>query len=425
MNAHPVNIGFTYFGMPEFLIRKRVETWLPFLNQIGASQVIFKASFDRAIPEDVFECALQNGLEPVIHFTTELPLARKFNELTVLLDAYARWGVHYVILGNKPNNKSAWPTSGWNDERLADHFLDRFIPIASYVEEIGMTPVLPPLQPGGDYWDTAFLEALFMGLKRRQMNSLLKHIFLASYGYTFNKPLTWGAGGPERWSSVRPYLTPVGQQDQIGFNNYEWMQAIGLRLTGRQYPLLILDAGNTGMDSNASSAQTLEDVQLIAAASQSKDAKVSEAESPTFPDSVLNVNFALDTLQALLEGELTLETLQALFKPGSDQPAKGAGASPAEKPIAHYLLLPCHESGVSDVVLNKVKPVIKQRRPTIGFSLQEAMQAKKVSVFPDPLLFTEEKLSQLRSAGCVVEVLPQSGIEIATLLQSEAYQSQR
>jgi hypothetical protein len=89
----------------------------------------------------------------------------------------------------------------------------------------------------------------------------------------------------------------------------------------------------------------------------------------------------------------------------------------SQKHLAHYLLLPSYESGVSDVVLNKVRPIIKKLHPTMGFSLEEASHAEKVSIFPDPYLFKEQQINQLRSAGCEVEILPESGIEIATRLQ--------
>jgi hypothetical protein len=88
-----------------------------------------------------------------------------------------------------------------------------------------------------------------------------------------------------------------------------------------------------------------------------------------------------------------------------------------QKIISHYLLLPSHAGSVSDVVLNKVRPIIKKFKPAVGFSLFEASFAQKVSIFPDPILFTEEKINQLRSEGCIVEILPESGIEIATRLQ--------
>lgn len=410
-------LGFTYFSAPEFLIKNRIETWFPILKELGSKQLIIEASFDRAIPEDVFQTAYANNQEVIIHFTDELPLARKFNDVAILLDTYAKWGVKYIILGAKPNCKSGWSISGWRNDNLVDHFLDRFIPLADYIEKLGLTPVFPPLQPGGDYWDTAFLEMAIRGLKRRQMSSLLGKLCLASFGYTFNRSLTWGSGGPESWPSAQPYATPEGQEDQLGFNNYEWMQAIVERSTGRRPAVLIMDAGNPAGDfSLAGSDTAIERLQLIIEACAGSEADA-ELTLPQLDGSILAVAFDLDTLSMLLDGGLSLESLHSIFTSNIEKVISSGNKSPQnEKPIAHYLLLPAHETGVSDVVLKKVRPVIKQYSPTIGFSIEEAKLAKKVTIFPDPVIFTDAKISTLRAAGCAVEILPQSGIEIATLL---------
>ncbi|MCB2203022.1 hypothetical protein KQH56_03360 [bacterium] len=417
------NIGFSYFTSQEYLVRKRVETWFPILKQLGATQIVLESSFDRAIPEDVFQTAKLNDLEPIVHFKGELPLARQFNGLAVILDAYAKWGIQYVILGEKPNTKSAWPTAGWHYDHLIDHFLDRFIPIANYAEQIGLTPILPPLQPGGDYWDTAFLEMAMQGLKHRKMDSLIEKVGLASFGYSFNKSLNWGSGGPEMWASAKPYFTPDGQEDQCGFQNYQWAQAVFNRVIGRKPMVLILDAGHPGPAAiRPTQDKAIETLQLIHSACQGED----EPEAPSLSGSILGCVFSLETLMALFEGELSLSILQSLFKPESAFKVQEETKSATDdKSIEHYLLLPAHESGVSDVVLNKVRPIIKQLQPTIGFSLNEAILAKRVSVFPDPLLFPEEKLNALRLAGCQVDVLPQSGIEIATQLHGMTFTSER
>lgn len=416
------NLGFSYFSAPEYLVRNRVETWFPILKDLGSTQLILEASFDRAIPEDVFQLAYENQQEIIIHFTGELPLARKFNEVAVLLDAYARWGVKYIILGNKPNSKAGWAASGWKSDNLVDHFLDRFIPLADYVERLGLIPVFPPLQPGGDYWDTAFMEMAVRGLQRRQMGAVLEKMVVAGYGYTFNRSLTWGAGGPENWPGARPYGTPEGQEDQLGFNQYEWMQAVVERTCGVHPAALILDAGNPFAGQNVSgTSQPVEAVQLIVEACLAEDESES-TERPDMDGSLVACTFDMDTLTDLLEGSLSFSTLNAIFNPGEAEAKATASKSLIdEKPIQHYLLLPAHETGVSDVVLNKVRPVIKRFSPTIGFSVEEAKMAKRVSVFPDPILFTDEKLNDLRSAGCTVEVLPQSGIEIATFLNGNTH----
>jgi hypothetical protein len=206
MDRNKQALGFEYFSSPEFLVLKRVRDWLPVLKQLGASAVVIQSGFDKAIPEDIFLAARDQQLTPVVHFTMELPLARKFNEVAFLMDVYAKWGVSEVILGNKPNSKSSWTATAWHYDSIVDHFLDRFIPLANHAVRAGLSPALPPLQPGGDYWDTAFVELVLGGLKRRQMEGILDCLSLTSYGYTFNRPLSWGGrrSGTVAWCETLP-----------------------------------------------------------------------------------------------------------------------------------------------------------------------------------------------------------------------------
>jgi len=401
------------------MVDQQVRTWIPTLKGLGASFVIIPADFELAIPEDVFICAIDNELEPVVHFTTALPSPRSFNETALLLDVYRKWGVKYVILGDKPNTKNAWPIAGWYYETLVESFLDRFIPLAYHAVRIGFNPALAPLQPGGDYWDSAFLELLLLGLKRRKMDNILDSLTLTSYGYTFNKPLSWGEGGPERWPMSKPYQTLEDQEDQLGFHNFEWVQAVGQRVTGEQMPVIIIDAGRPKTIIDGLRVEmTLEAIkQIVKACLNEKDKDCEDSNrSPVFNDLVLSCAFSLDTLNILLGNQLSKGALENIFGSGINKSLNGISPSAEQKYLAHYLLLPSYPSGVSDVVLNKVRPFIKKLRPTVGFSLTEASNAEKVSVFPDSFLFKDEQIDKLRAAGCQVEILPESGIEIATLL---------
>jgi hypothetical protein len=420
MSNDALKIGFSYFTSPNCLINQHLKTWLSCLREVGTSQVIFKAGFDKAVPEDAFLVAQENNLQTIVHFISELPLARKFNDVAFLMDVYAKWGVQAVILGDKPNSKAAWPSAGWHYENLIDHFLDRFIPLANHAVRAGLTPVFPPLQPGGDYWDTAFIELALTGIKRRKLDSILEHLMLSSYGYTFDKTLSWGIGGPERWSISKPYLTPAGQEDQLGFNNFEWIQAEAERSIGRKLPIMILDAGKRGfMENQDASEGTLERIQLILLACRGQG-KRDERSDKLFNQKDIAIEgciFNLDTIEESLDGTLSSEIFQQIFCE-KNEGEKIPNAEEKQVVFSHYLLLPAHKSGVSDVVLNKVRPYIKKFQPTVGFSLEEAAFARRVSVFPDPLIFTEEQLNALRLEGCLVEILPESGIDIATSLQS-------
>ena len=414
------DIGFAYFTSPKYQINRQMNAWMKTIHQVGASVVIFESAFDRAVSEDAFITALDNHLSPIVHFTTELPLARNFNDVAFLLDVYAKWGVSHVIFGDRPNDKSTWPKAGWHHENLIDHFLDRFIPLANHAVRKGIIPVLSSLIPGGDYWDTAFVELVLTGLKRRRMESILEHLMLSSYGYTYNKSLSWGKGGPERWSSTKPYQTPEGQEDQIGFRNFEWIQAIGERAIGKKLPIMILDAGHPGTTYFVSDVRSsVKNIQNIFDLCYSKPVGAVEAGRPVaFDETVCWCTFSLDTIEETFEGDLSEETFKQVFSDMKKLDENSKSETQGQKIITHYLLLPSYASGVSDAILNKVRPLIKHYHPTVGFSLAEAVFAKKVSVYPDPILFSEEQLSQIRSTGSIVEILPESGIEIATLIQN-------
>ena len=420
MKQKMIKIGFSYFSFKDYLLDHQLALWFPAMQKWNASHVIFTGNFDIAITEDVFRKAQEFGLEPIVHFNTILPSARKFNDTAFILDLYRKWGVTHVIFGDQPNTKRGWLLSGRQDETLVDQFLDRFIPLANHALKIGLTPIMAPLMPGGEFWDCAFLELALDGLKQRKMPQLFDGLVLSSNGFTFNKPLSWGEGGPERWPGSKPYFTPDGQQNSLGFHNFEWVQAISQRVIGKKLPVIILDAGNPGPNIDFEHEKSFEDnLRKILQACHNIDysEKNRGNEFPILDESVLACNFSLDTMKKIFGEPFSIEILDPIFSQTQSKICRPKTLAGREKHIAHYLLLPSYASGVSDSVLNKVRPLIKKFKPTVGFSLEEALNAVKVSVFPDSNVFTDEQINRLRNAGCEVEILPQSGIEIATLLQ--------
>jgi hypothetical protein len=119
-------------------------------------------------------------------------------------------------------------------------------------------------------------------------------------------------------------------------------------------------------------------------------------------------------------GDRRAEALR-LWKVGLGLPS----AEPASKilqpshtghPIHHYLLLPTFEWGISDWFINAARPFIHKHQPTIGFSVEEAQLAKKVTVLGGPGQIPDSSLDKLRAAGCLVERIDGDGITIATQL---------
>jgi len=415
MDKVRTKIGFQYFTSEDYFTYQQLNVWMPILRQAGATVLYFSSGLDYAIPEDVIQCAIENDLTPSLHFTTELPTPQQVSEILYLFDLYAKWGVASVILGKKPNIKASWQITGWQNENLIDLFLDRLVPLMEHSIKVGLKPVLSPLQPGGNFWDTAFMELVLRGLEMRSLREILGQISLASFGYTYNKPLSWGMGGPERWSISKPYSTKEGHEDQLGFHNFEWIQTIGQKIVGKRLPVVILDAG---FPESEDLQQYVTSVQKILTAFGYKErVDLSQNDQIKIDETIEVCAFSLDSLQKFHKGSMDVTSFGKIFLKNSIQANTHSSEPKGTKTIRHYLLLPKHESGVSDVVLNKVKPFIKKFHPTIGFSLEEAYLASKVSIFPDSLLFSTTDINRLRSAGCVVQVLPENGIDIATSLQ--------
>ncbi len=210
-------IGFHHFPDYSHFREDDLRLWLPRLHSLGAKWLTLVAPLNRAIPELFLNGLLSEGIEPILHFQFSLDSPPHAQDIQLLLSAYYRWGVHYVIYFDRPNNRCAWSTKAWMQDDLVERFLDRFLPLAKIASEAGLKVVFPPLAPGGDYWDTTFLRAALQAIEHRGNYRLLENLVLSAYAYAGDRSLDWGHGGPERWPATRPNITPPGSQDQCGF----------------------------------------------------------------------------------------------------------------------------------------------------------------------------------------------------------------
>ena len=430
--------GFYYYPDTMHYRENDLRTWIPELHALGASWLTVLAPTDRAIPESFLSQMIEEGIQPVIHLP--LPTSRTgiSNELSIFFDAYAHWGVKYITLFDRPNELKNWSPSTWAQKNLVDRFLDIFIPIVDGVLNAGLIPVFPPLEPGGDYWDTAFLFAALQGLQRRDQQDILNSLVLSAYAWSGNRSPNWGAGGPERWPRTRPYSTPQNSEDHLGFRIFDWYLAIAEAALGKSLPIILLGAGSRmgdqldpsspAVDVHAHTWQNMTLVRLMSGHSQEYD---------PVPPEVLTCNFWL-----LSAAQGDREVNNAWYKPDQDQLpvvamikewVANGGADPASssksmssaismingpRPISHYLLLPTFEWGATDWHLDAIRPFINKYQPTIGFSPVEASHAKKVTVIGGASTVPETIIDGLLAAGCIVEQISGDGMNIATKLAS-------
>jgi hypothetical protein len=430
----PTNrFGLHYFNDTVHYTNRDLVDWLPLMKALDIATVILKSDATRAIPEQFISALIGAEITPIIHISLPLPDAPSPADLKAILEAYARWGVRNVILFDKPNSANSWTSSSWAQQGVVERFLDKYIPLANAVLQTGMTPIFPALEPGGSYWDLVFLKTALQSLKRRKQQALLDHMALAAYAFTGGHPLDWGSGGPSKWTQNLPYFTPENSQDQRGFRIFEWYNPLIQSILQKSLPIVLLGAGishdQTGGSYPDEAHQRL--VSEILRELRHADAGTRN----TIPEFVTSCNFyrlaaasgspdeefawfygkeqprlAAATLMKETENKAAAKESETIEEPLADEEADPA------HPIHHYLLLPSYEWGISDWHLDAIKPFVKKYQPTVGFSVDEARLASKVTIVGGEQSFPKSVSEMLTESGSSVERISGDGTTIATLL---------
>lgn len=407
-------VGFHYRMDSDHYSENDLAIWLPRLKELGASWMVLNAPTNRAIPEGFINALKAEKIEPVLHFRItprELP---SVEEMILLFGNYQRWGVKYLIMFDRPNQQEGWGAESWAQSGLTERFLDSFLPLAEAAVAVGLVPVFPPLEPGGDYWDTTFLRGALDGIKRRASKPLQDRLILSAYAGLGGQDLSWGAGGPQSWPESQPYLTPETSQDQLGFRIAEWYLTLSETILEKKLPILLLGIRGPALEGQDLTETLVKGARLISR-------QEVEGLDP-LPEEVIG-----GAIFSLTGNEDCCAAEHRFYSPdGEANPIVGAFMNAESKPeiksvsgkfrITHYLLLPSFEWGVADWHLKVTKSFIKKHRPTVGFSLEEAFQAEQVTVIGSEENFSEKDLSQLRNQGCLVRRIEGDGTKIASLL---------
>lgn len=408
--------GFHYIADDLHYRASDLSAWLPELRAMQARWLTVLATPERAIPEPFLQGLRQAEIEPIVHLPAHP--GRTTVSLEPLFAAYARWGVRYVSVFSEPNARASWPAADWGRPGLVDRFLDLMTPVWNAQLAAGLPPVFPPLKAGGDFWDTAFLEAALAGLKRRGHTSLLKALVFAVNLWTFNRPTDWGAGGRSAWPHAKPYAAANRAQDQRGFRLFEWHHEIIAAATGESRPMLCLAGGprlGDQTDPNLPAADELWHASCI-------QSLLGQQSAGQLPDYLLNVNFWLlaaptdsgpRSTEAWYRPDGSTLAGVALLKRAAAQAKhweRRGGPVPAmaPRPLRHYLLLPAFAWGVSDWHWGAALDYVKAHRPVCGFSAEEAARAERVTIFGDEQDIGADVEAALKRAGCSVERLAAS-----------------
>jgi len=415
----PCRYGMYYSPVAGPYRQADLEAYLPVLQAMGARWLVLRSTATRAVPEGFLQGLLQADITPIIHFA--LPLATPLAEVQPLLRAYARWGVKHILLFDRPNQRAAWG-AGWHQPDLPGRFLDAFIPLAAAAAQEGLTPFFPPLEPGGDYWDLAFLRASLEGLRRRNPD-LAAQIGITAYAWSEGKPLDWGKGGPEVWPEAQPYHTPPSSQDHRGFYIFDWYALEARAALGRVPPIFLAGMGSRYGREAAERVET-------------KNVAIARAcRGNHLAESVIGGAFYVLTAPAE-HSDASAAWLDANGKPSgmvqalteSNRPkeahaAETAKKSPDNPPLSQqpYVLLPRFADGLPSHYLNAALPWLQSGTATVGFQIEEALQAAEIIIIGQPEDYAEEIRTALLEARRPLQWIPLNGTDVAqNVAQTEA-----
>lgn len=392
-------IGFHYYPDDAHYTQRDLEHWLPVLLRLSASWIVLRADAKRAIPEDFIRGLQEAGIRPIVHIPCSVD-AVAAAELAPLVASYGSWGVRELIVYDRPNLRSQWPSADWSRPGLVERFVDRLLPVLQLQRSAGMRPIFPGLEPGGDYWDTAFLEAALRSMLRRGASSLIQDLYLTAYAWSFGKGLDWGSGGTSTWPESYPYAPSQHAQDQRGFRTFDWYAEISRAVVGRTLPIIVVAGGSPG-------PQELQPEVVTAA--------VRAVMGPKVPDSVLSFNFHL------LAADPAAPEYPAAWYADVNQPKpivsaveRMLNAVPhstsvpvAKKPLRHYVLMP--RGGLSELAWRSVRELVNDG--VFGDSPEEAEHASMVTIVGDESVIPPSVERKLIESGSQVQrVAPQHPI---------------
>ncbi|MDD5466882.1 MAG: hypothetical protein PHS96_03665 [Anaerolineales bacterium] len=442
----PDRLGVHYHRDDQHYRHNDLKTWLPELGRLGVEWLVLAQPARNAIPEPFIRELCTAKITPVLHLESRLEETPGASEWSLLFQAYAKWGVRYVTLFDRPNCREAWLPATWTQANLVERFLDAFLPLAQCALDAGLTPAFPPLAPGGDYWDTAFLRDALQGILARGRSQLLSQIVLTAYADVTHpeRPLAWGAGGPERWPGARPYLTPSDQQDQRGFYIFDWYCAISQAIIGKPLAILLFGAGRalngredrTPLPDEELITRLVSIAQLMASTPKGDPAPLISTpggDCDPVPDQVLACAFEIIPTEGVasapdgrwLDSAVNPSPATAALEEWARErlgkksdPAPATPKIPLPHPIRHYVLLSPETWELAEGRLESIRPFVRKHLPTIGFSLAEACQARRVTLVGGTAAFSDEEMQRLQAAGCEVERIVGDGTNIASLLNS-------
>ncbi|MCJ7512787.1 MAG: hypothetical protein MUO23_07435 [Anaerolineales bacterium] len=394
-------LGFHFYPDEQHYSERHLAAWLPELQALGAHWLVLRGNTRRSVPEAFVRGLIEAGIQPVIHIPVQVGGVVRA-DLDPLLQAYAHWGVRHVVVHDRPNMRRSWREADWSRPNLVDRYLDALLPVLLSQHSCGLRPVLPALEPGGDYWDTAFLQASLQSLGRRAPKSLTSELVLGLHAWTNGHDLNWGAGGPAAWKDARAYVEGVEGEDQRGVRIFEWYRQIAEGSLGSSLPMIALSGGITPDQVPASPdnlAETGLAIRRMLASPEDAQGLQAFAFYPLAADAKHPDSPSAWYRQPGQPGPLA-EAFKAAAVASQNKAADVLGATLAAG--RRYILLPADTRIASDLDWGSLGRMAIEGNSTMGTSAEEASRCPEVVLAGSPGLYPATVLERLQAAGCIV-----------------------
>lgn len=421
-NIH--RLGFHYYQNAEHDSEKDLEYWLPELKSLASKWLLIKSPTSRAINEKFLRSVILSGITPIIQFDISPNYA--VEELSILVNAYAKWGCQYITAFPFPNAVSSWEAISWAQGNLAEQFANCWIEFADLALSNNLIPIFPALNPCGEYLGQAFFKSTLTQIANKGRADLFNNFHFAVIAHTNERSLDWGL------SNLSPMLNPPlfsSTQNNCCFRTYAAFLLLFKQISAKDAKVFLLHTGTK------TTSTTLLDRQAEINLAIAKLAENQIVRDPYQPENF--VTLLEENVLGVLFNLLPSETASASWYDDSSKPLPVASqwktwmqnqptqhpeqvhdekSNPNQKqfhPIQHYLLLPRYSWGIPEQWLEMIRPILRNHQVTIGFSTDEARHASQVTIFNENGFFTDEYITSLRNAGSRVRLISQIGTELA------------
>ena len=441
-NRKSKKLGFHYYKDAGHFDDPSLDYWLPKLQAAGTSWLVVYAPENGEIPENFIMRLRDVRIEPVVvlnYSISEPPSQQIFRQRMAY---YHSIGIHMVQFFNRPNMKSSWNAEDWVKPGLVTRFIRRYADYAAACVQEKVIPLFPLLEPGGDYWDLAFLRSSVKQMRKEYSDAVISNLVFSASGCLYRHAIEWNEAGPAGCPPAVPYAE--SQVDHRGFYLFQWYQDILKKELGKSVPLLMMNAGM--WDGSAgifdvvtrdSKQQYLNILNLLQDVTQKSDSKIppyilsccvyklpsTESLSASVPvgknaaDSVFSADISINTDVKVSFSEKFLHFLRSINLKNFFEFIKKVGTKLASSiynaarflmrggSLKEYFLLPEVNSLFTEEQMNTIRQYIKIHKCASGNDLNEALASKNVIMIDDQALYPAYMLRQLRDRNCAVHTV--------------------